>query len=77
MTPLFDLWFQDGSEIPVAVKTCKEDNEESMTEKFLEEACKTAVTLQTCTMWTQPRISIVDLKLEQLLKITLSHVYLM
>ncbi|KAL4235721.1 putative serine/threonine protein phosphatase [Mactra antiquata] len=29
---------KDGNEIPVAVKTCKEDNEESMTEKFLEEA---------------------------------------
>lgn len=29
---------KDGSEVPVAVKTCKEDNEESMTEKFLEEA---------------------------------------
>lgn len=31
---------KDGNEIPVAVKTCKEDNEESMTEKFLEEACE-------------------------------------
>ncbi|XP_053394577.1 focal adhesion kinase 1-like isoform X6 [Mercenaria mercenaria] len=29
---------KDGNEVPVAVKTCKEDNEESMTEKFLEEA---------------------------------------
>ena len=34
------LYLQDGNELPVAVKTCKEDNEESMTEKFLEEACK-------------------------------------
>ena len=31
---------KDGNEIPVAVKTCKEDNEASMTEKFLEEASK-------------------------------------
>ncbi|XP_052283061.1 focal adhesion kinase 1-like isoform X4 [Dreissena polymorpha] len=29
---------KEGREIPVAVKTCKEDNEDSMTEKFLEEA---------------------------------------
>lgn len=29
---------KDVKEIPVAVKTCKEDNEDSMTEKFLEEA---------------------------------------
>ena len=34
------IYPQDGNELPVAVKTCKEDNEESMTEKFLEEACK-------------------------------------
>lgn len=27
--------------IPVAVKTCKVESEESMGEKFLEEACKT------------------------------------
>lgn len=26
--------------IPVAVKTCKVESEESMGEKFLEEACK-------------------------------------
>lgn len=36
----FYLWLQEGMQVPVAVKTCKEDNEESMTEKFLEEACK-------------------------------------
>ncbi|XP_048256196.1 focal adhesion kinase 1-like isoform X4 [Haliotis rufescens] len=29
---------REGSQVPVAVKTCKEDNEEAMTEKFLEEA---------------------------------------
>ncbi|XP_021343131.1 focal adhesion kinase 1-like isoform X2 [Mizuhopecten yessoensis] len=29
---------KDGMSVAVAVKTCKEDNEESMTEKFLEEA---------------------------------------
>lgn len=29
---------KEGMQVPVAVKTCKEDNEESMTEKFLEEA---------------------------------------
>ena len=26
--------------MPVAIKTCKVDNEEEMAEKFLEEACK-------------------------------------
>ena len=31
---------QDGSSVPVAIKTCKVDNEDSMAEKFLEEACK-------------------------------------
>ena len=31
---------QDGSQLAVAVKTCKVDNEESIAEKFLEEACK-------------------------------------
>lgn len=34
------LFLQDYEEVPVAVKTCKEDNEDTMTEKFLEEACK-------------------------------------
>jgi len=34
------IFCQDGSEVPVAVKTCKVENEESMTEKFLEEACE-------------------------------------
>ncbi|KAL3867719.1 hypothetical protein ACJMK2_040583 [Sinanodonta woodiana] len=29
---------KEGNQTPVAIKTCKEDNEESMTEKFLEEA---------------------------------------
>ncbi|ESO92503.1 hypothetical protein LOTGIDRAFT_120690 [Lottia gigantea] len=29
---------KEKQQVPVAVKTCKEDNEESMTEKFLEEA---------------------------------------
>ena len=33
-------YFQDEIEIGVAIKTCKEDNEEGMAEKFLEEACK-------------------------------------
>ena len=37
MLPLF---IQDGSSVPVAIKTCKVDNEDSMAEKFLEEACK-------------------------------------
>lgn len=31
---------QDSEVHPVAVKTCKEENEETMTEKFLEEACE-------------------------------------
>jgi focal adhesion kinase 1 len=29
---------QEGVQVPVAIKTCKETSEESMTEKFLEEA---------------------------------------
>ncbi|XP_059144124.1 focal adhesion kinase 1-like [Physella acuta] len=31
---------KEGMQVPVAIKTCKEDGEETMTEKFLEEACK-------------------------------------
>ena len=36
------LLLQEGMQVPVAVKTCKETSEETMTEKFLEEACKYA-----------------------------------
>ena len=37
---MIELFFQDCVQVPVAVKTCKVDNEESIAEKFLEEACK-------------------------------------
>lgn len=36
---MFIIDMQDGVQSAVAVKTCKEDNEDSMMEKFLEEAC--------------------------------------
>ena len=36
------LLLQEGMQVPVAIKTCKETSEETMTEKFLEEACKYA-----------------------------------
>ena len=35
-----DVFPQDDMQVPVAIKTCKEDGEETMTEKFLEEACE-------------------------------------
>lgn len=35
---------QDGVQSAVAVKICKEDNEDSMMEKFLEEACMYPIT---------------------------------
>ena len=31
---------QNGTEVDVAIKTCKVDSDESVAEKFLEEACK-------------------------------------
>ena len=33
----FSLFPQDGSSLPIAIKTCKDDDE---AERFLEEACK-------------------------------------
>ena len=34
------LNLQKGDNIEVAIKTCKAESEENVTEKFLEEACK-------------------------------------
>lgn len=36
---MFIIHLKEGVQSAVAVKTCKEDNEDSMMEKFLEEAC--------------------------------------
>lgn len=41
---MFIIDMQDGVQSAVAVKTCKEDNEDSMMEKFLEEACMYPIT---------------------------------
>lgn len=41
---MFIIEMQDGVQSAVAVKTCKEDNEDSMMEKFLEEACMYPIT---------------------------------
>lgn len=34
---------RDGSNVPVAIKTCKVESEGTMAEKFLEEACELCI----------------------------------
>lgn len=40
VSKLVCVLFQDGTKTAVAVKTCKSDNDMSVSERFLEEACK-------------------------------------